>query len=164
MPITNYPLYSERVLPGTIASLLSCDIVSRLNNTNAVIPYGAAVVYDDTGADDAIKLPSAITDVFAGIAVRTYIYEDEAGGIASGKQFDVCLKGEIAVFAEEAVSVGDPVYFRAVAKGTNTILGRFRNDVDATADPEDTCILVANAHWVKGTTGPGTAILRLNEV
>ncbi len=162
MPITNYSLYSERVLPGSIASTLSCDIVSRLNSSNEAIPYGSAVVYDPS-LESGVSLPSSLTDIFAGIAVRTYLYEDESDSISNEKQFDVLLKGEIAVFVDTAVSVGDPVFFR-VAPNTGNILGSFRNNADTTGEPADTCLQISKAQWVKGTMGPGTAILRLNEV
>lgn len=166
MPIIDYSLPQSAAVPGTIATAInSCTIRSKANASGAVIAYGRAVV-QGTAPDDVI-LPAADKTGFVGIAKRTYMYEnaqtaDGAFGYAAKRQIDVLTQGEVWVETEVAVAPGDAVFFRIVAKGDNTIVGKFNKTADATAVPADTAVAIPNARWISSTTGAGLARLQIN--
>jgi hypothetical protein len=66
--------------------------------------------------------------------------------------------GDIWVYAEQAVSPFDPVFFRHRA-GTapNTQLGRFRKDADGGLADAAT-----NVRFLRSTTGPGLALISIS--
>jgi hypothetical protein len=166
MPVTDYSLPQSPAVPGTIASgINSRAIRSKTNASGGVIAYGRAVV-QGTASDDVV-LPAADKTGFVGIAVRTYMYEnaqtaDGAFGYANKRQIDVLTQGEIWVETEVAVAPGDAVFFRIVAKGDNTVVGKFNKTADATAVPADTAVAIPNARWITSTTGAGLARLEIN--
>jgi hypothetical protein len=87
---------------------------------------------------------------------------DGAFGYAAKRQFDLLVQGDVWVETEVAVAPGDPVYFRVLAKGGATVMGKFLKTADANATPADTAVLISNARWITSTTGAGLAILQIN--
>jgi hypothetical protein len=79
-------------------------------------------------------------------------------GVAVGEVINVVNKGEIWVECEEALAIGDQLFWRHTASGANTALGRFRNDADT-----NTCLPIPRSRAVvrKASTGPGLALIEL---
>lgn len=108
-------------------------------------------------------------DVFAGVAMLSHsqandtkydlagVREEISGtqGYAAGAEVNVVTRGVVWVETEEAVSVGQPVYVRAVA-GASEAKGKFRKSADSTD-----CILLERARWVRGNTAAGLAVLEV---
>lgn len=162
MPQTNYDYISVRPFrEGQLAS--ATPKVSRgiLNETGAIIPFGRVITLD--GTTRKAQLPSATGQTVLGISWLVQIYENELNansdsGFPDGVMFDYLVQGEIAVYVEEDIALGDPVYFRHTANGAGkAIVGRFRNDADT-----NTCDLLANARWVQGASANGLAVLAIN--
>lgn len=156
----------QAAVPGTAftsaesSSLLSI-VLTQANVASQAIPFGRAIVKRTTGAnvtDQSMMLPSAASQRFMGIAERMHhTTSASAGGdsITPGSNLSVGYDGPWYVQVEVAVAVGDPVYFRFTATGTQAV-GEFRNDADtATAD------LISRAEFVTSTTGRGVAIMKL---
>ena len=166
MPITDYSLAQSPGIPGSIATgIKSCSVRSKTNASGGVLAFGRAVV-QGTGDQDVI-LPAAAKTSLVGIAVRSYIYEDAetadgAEGYGDKREIEVLVQGDIWVETEVAVAPGDAVSFRILAKGGNTIVGKFNKTVDANADPADTAVLIPNARWLSTTSGAGIAKLQIN--
>lgn len=127
------------------------------NTSTEAIPFGRAVV-KRSGTDQSVKLPSTGSERFMGVAVREHGMVDVASAADEIKPFSVftaVYSGDVVVEVEEAVAVGDAVYFRHTASGAEKY-GVFRNDAD-TADAD----AISGAKFMSSTTGPGLAILRL---
>ena len=73
------------------------------------------------------------------------------GDYVDGETVPVMTEGGIWVYAEEAMSDGDPVYIR-IATGSASALGGFRNDADSAS-----CVLVPGAKCKRDSTGAGPA-------
>ncbi len=112
MAITQSPrLYHDAGYPGQIASPLAIsNRVTAINNSDALIPFGAPVVRD--GARGCKAFSADATEVL-GVLVREYSFDTLPGeefGVAPQRTGTVLTLGEIYVTAGEAVSAGDPVY------------------------------------------------------
>ena len=160
MPQTNYDYISIRPFrEGQLASSVPKLSRSALNETGGIIPYGRVIVLD--GGKPA--LPSETGQEVIGISWLVQIYENQLdsnsdSGYPDNVMFDYLAQGEIAVYVEEDVAVGDAVYFRHTANGAGkNIIGRFRNDADT-----DTCDLFPNARWIQGATAGNLAVLAIN--
>ena len=109
-------------------------------------------------------VPSASRQEILGIAIRQQIYEYPEATDANGtgyqdkRELDALIEGEIWVWYEDAVTLGDQVYYRHTA-GTspNDLVGRFR----ATADGTSTGVL-SNARWLTSTAVSGLARLAID--
>lgn len=61
---------------------------------------------------------------------------DPAVGYPPGSLVDYITAGDIVMWTEEAVNIGDPVFYRYTAgAGVNTVLGRVRKTVDGALTP-----------------------------
>ena len=67
--------------------------------------------------------------------------------------------GEIVMWTEVAVSVGDPVFTRHTASGGNTIMGRVRNAADSTFTTAMT-----NMRFAQSTTAAGLVAVSINGI
>lgn len=162
MPHTNYDYINIRPFrEGQLASASPKLSRSDLNETGGLIPWGRVIVLD--GTTKKPRLPSATGQTVLGISWLVQIYENELNGnsdsgVPNGSMFDYVAQAEIAVFVEETIVVGDPVYFRHTANGAGkAIVGRFRNDADT-----NTCDLFPNSRWIQGATAGNLAVLAIN--
>ena len=132
---TTYTREHERGFEGSVVDLSTNNIITKIAEGGA-IGEGRAVVRGTQDRD--AKLPSTSGQEFIGVTTSTtagqadgsdnFNYEENA-------PMNVLDFGRIYVFCENGCSAGDDVYFRHVASGTNTVLGRFRTDADSsTAD------------------------------
>jgi hypothetical protein len=160
MPQLDYSYAPPSGISGQITHMGTRELQSRVNKSGSVLVYGRGI---KLLTDDAIANLSASTDIFGGVVVRVYQYEDlfdAAGNAGYGIDRDATFltKGKVAVEVEEAVSETDLVFCRFAVNGVGKdIVGKFRNDADT-----NTCIAVPSARWYKGTTSAGIAILDLN--
>ncbi len=77
--------------------------------------------------------------------------------LEDGETASLVRKGRVWVVVEEAVAVGDDVYFRHTAGGGGSELGAFRNDADTAS-----CDQLTQANWLVGSSGAGVALLEVN--
>lgn len=130
---------------------------SWLNDSGGELSAGIAVSVKSEGKAD---LFNAGTDVIAGIVLHSMARDADglAGATAaykSGRMMNVRAEGAIYVHVEETVAVGEPVYCRHTSDGgSNTVLGKFRNDADS-----GRCRLVKGARWLKAGTTTEPALL-----
>lgn len=133
---------------------------SRAVDEVAGVPAGIMLV-DGTDPETQASLPSATGQGLQGVVVHQQAREklDLAGNLMlrDGETASLVRQGRIWVVVEEAVAVGDAVFFRHTAGGGGSELGAFRNDADTvTADQ------VTQASWVVGSAGAGVALLEIN--
>lgn len=155
-----YSESAEDAFAGMLGDSGDNDIFSRANGEGAAVEFGVAVTVG-TDTFKQFELPDAGGDAILGVLAHRHT-QDRAllsgtEGLKDKEDGDVLRKGRIWVRVEEAVAPGEAVYFRHTASGPNTFLGRFRNDADTA-----TATLVANASWVKGSSGAGIALLDIN--
>ena len=149
-----------QLLAGMKADTGFDDVLSAL--AEGAVPFGRFLAAG-TDAERQVKLPALATDItnkkaLRGIAVHTHAIESEYQGSNPAEYKDEAAvsyirKGRIAVEVDEAVSTTDAVFVRFA--GGNE--GKFRSDADGSNAAE-----LANARYVKGTTGPGIAIIEVN--
>ena len=166
MPQTRVSYSSPIGLEGQIASatynVIRGTLQELLNGMNTNLPFGRAVV---TGDDPRkLVLPSATGQQFRGITVindswgideMSYLAGENIG-FPVGTPVDVLTWGDIHVWVETAVNIGDMATFRHTAEADPLdVLGRFSNAPSANHDA------VPNGRFVTGTTGAGIAVLNL---
>ena len=132
---TVYTPYMGAALDGMKADMQAYNTVSKLNKSDAVIPFGVAVFTD---GDDGMTVAGADTTAahFIGITMRelTRAYTDAqiAGGIGAipGRDNTVMTTGVIWVSPAVAVAKDDAVYvvkesglFTNVAGTDNILVG-----------------------------------------
>lgn len=131
------------------------------NGAAAAQGFGIMVRRDATNPEDQFDVFSATGQAPVGVLVHTQAQQnpDLAGdlGVDLLEPASVLRRGRIWVAVEEAITVGDDVYFRHTAGGGGSEIGAFRNDADTA-----TCDQVTNAQWLQGSTGAGVALLELN--
>lgn len=153
----NMPLAVE----GKQADSAINNLVEGTSAASGSVPFGRAVV-KVTGKDDQVILPSATGQKFIGISTLSQAEEQASGtGIveyADKEPVNVMRKGKIFVFVEEAINPDtDTPFFRHTSGGGGSVIGRFRKDGDTgTADA------VPNSRFVDSTTGPGLAVIEIN--
>lgn len=158
--LTNFGLTIEQPLfEGQIYSAKRFDADSLANSLGAVFPFGRVIVETTEGQ---AALPSATGQNVVGIHGATFVNEqikDSNGdsGVPSNQPVTNVSRGQVSVYFEEAVGVGDPVFFRHTAGGGGSIVGRFRNDADTA-----TCDQISAARVVVGTTAAGLGVIEIN--
>lgn len=103
-------LVHDKAYSGMVADLQLANRVSRLNTTNAVIPFGTAVQAD---TDAGSMKPIASGGTAIGVLVRELVDVTNPGseqGVNAGKTGTVLTDGVIWVKAYEAVTVGSDVF------------------------------------------------------
>ena len=135
-------------------------MIPLANGAAAAQGFGIMVRRDATNPEDQFDIFSATGQTPVGILVHTQAQQNQALadplGVSLLETASVLRRGRIWVVVEEAITVGDDVYFRHTA-GTGSEIGAFRNDADTAS-----CDQVTNAQWLQGSTGAGIALLELN--
>ena len=131
------------------------------NGAAAAVGFGIMVRRDVTNPEDQFDVFSATGQDPVGVLVHTHAQEDptlaDPLGVALLEPASVLRRGRIWVVVEEAVAVGDPVFFRHTAGAGGSEIGAFRNDADTAS-----CDQITNAQWLQGSAGAGVALLELN--
>ena len=131
------------------------------NGAAAAVGFGIAVRRDVTNPEDQFDIFNATGQDCVGILVHTQAQENPALtgdlGVDLLEVASVLRRGRIWVRVEEAVSVGDPVFFRHTAGAGGSEIGAFRNDADTAS-----CDQLAGAAWLQGSSGAGVALLEVN--
>lgn len=115
--------------------------------------------------DDEVAPPSTINDTPIGLVMEDCLIDPQAlgtnptGDIPAGCEICVGYRGKFVVLAEDAVTEGNAVYWRATgADNVTTFAGGFRGDDDG-----GNAILLNGARWSTSTTAAGQkAIIELN--
>jgi len=168
MPITSHVnlIDGQLYYPGQIIQTTpEASILTGLNaEASTVIPFGFGVVKGTT--DDDLLLPVNSGSVFMGVAVIQNIEKRASYSLDASSRFGCpvdhelayAMQGVIAVYIDQTVVKGGPVFCRHTANGS--VVGTFRADVD-TAN----ALSITNATWgasVTVSTGLGIAPLILN--
>lgn len=127
----SYGLNHGNAFAGMVADGQLSNIVSKLNSSAVIIPFGKAVFRD---GETAAQLPTATSTAvqFVGVAVRELnrsYHTDDAFGAVPAKDFSVLTTGAIWVTVADAVVVGADVFVRVGATGQ----GDFSSAVGADA-------------------------------
>lgn len=131
------------------------DIDSGIQaETSAEMPFGVCVVFGST--EQAVKLPSAITDNAKGIVAHSHAYDKDlelgSTGLKIKTQVNVLRRGQIMVTVEEAVAPGDRAYVRYAGSGQ---AGAFRK----TAVVGETLDVTLECQFKTVTAANGVAIV-----
>jgi hypothetical protein len=131
IPLEGYYI-SKVQTPGKFARYNPINFVKSFAASASGILFGRAVQI--TAADaDVVQIPSASGLVFPGVAmesVDTHNTDVATETYLAGAAVGVASQGNVIVFCEEAVAVGDAVRFRIVANGAN-VPGSFGKTADA---------------------------------
>lgn len=145
---TSQSLRPAEAAAGLIAdSQIARDIISRVNQEAAAIPFGVFVARGNS--DDEAKLIVSATDVLLGVSVRD-LYQDNQylpgnGAIKPKGIFNVMRLGRIWCVTEEATVEGGAVFVRIAVQGSFIQIGAARMTDDATTAAST--VRVANARW-----------------
>lgn len=108
-------------------------LISLANGAAAAQGFGIMVRRDAANPEDQFDILSAAGQTPVGVLVHTHAQQDpslaDPLGVALLEPASVCRRGRVWVRVEEAITVGDPVYYRHTS-GTGTEIGAFRNDSD----------------------------------
>jgi len=130
------------------------------NGAAAAVGFGIMVRRDATNPETQFDIFSATGQTPAGILAHTHAQQDptlaDPLGVALLEPASVVRRGRIWVVTEEAIAVGDAVYFRHTS-GTGTEIGAFRNDADTAS-----CDQITSARWLRGCSAAGVALLEIN--
>jgi hypothetical protein len=133
----------------------------RNNEATAEMPFGVAVVFEESTDDQGALLPDAITELVAGIVVHSHAYakDEQLGddGVKPTNMISVMTSGRIWVQVEEAVAPGDRGHIRAVATGGEQE-GAFR----ASADSTDTIDSTNQVLFLTSAAIDGLALAQVN--
>lgn len=138
MSQTAYSVNAADAFAGLLdMNFQNADILSRFNEEATKTGYGL-MVRQGTLAVEALRI-SAAGQTPLGVGVHAHTEKAKGTGTATeaeanGGKLDVLRKGRIWVVTEEAIAIGNDVYFRHTAKGGNTTLGAFRTDRDGVAE------------------------------
>jgi hypothetical protein len=134
--------------------------IPMANGAAAAQGFGIMVRRDASNLEDQFDIFSATGQTPLGVLVHTQAQQDPSlagvGGVALLEMASVLRRGRIWVVVEEAIAVGDDVYFRHTT-GTGTEIGAFRNDADTAS-----CDQITNAEWLQGSAAAGVALLEIN--
>ncbi len=131
------------------------DCLSRVSEeASAEIPFGRMLKAGST--DPQVLLPTATSDLFAGVSVFNHAYAkpNELGdtGLKPMVAFNILNKGRLWVRTEDAVTQASEVHVRCVTGGSNGYgaagaesAGAFRG----TADSTDCVDVSAFCRWMK---------------
>lgn len=138
MSQTAYTIVAADAFPGLLdMNFQNPDIVSRFNEEVTKIGFGL-MVRQGTAAEQLQNFSAAGQDAL-GVTVHAHTEKATGTGIAaeivaSGGKGGVLRRGRIWVATEEAIAITDGVFFRHTASGGNTVIGRFRTDLDGVAE------------------------------
>lgn len=159
MPITTYnDVQDQGVIPGHIYSEeLGSSRRTGINAGAVVLPAGFGCVKGTN--ENELILPSG-AGTFMGILVEPFSIEKQTGVSldASGRygypvDYETAYlnQGVIAVYVDDTVVQGDPVYLNHTA--STSVIGAFRNDANSS-----NAQLVDGAKFLSGAVGTDTAL------
>jgi hypothetical protein len=153
---TSYDRAPGRPFAGTPGDTGPKKDVSYLNDEGSDIPAGIGVRLKSEGK---CELFDAGTQSLAGIVLNSFARDPNdlsgSAAIKAGDMANVREMGAVYVAVEETVAVGEPVYCRFTSDGgSNTQLGKFRNDADS-----GRCKLIKGARWLTAGTTTSPALL-----
>lgn len=124
---TTYPSSLTARIAGQLADSGAHDIVAMVNReASASMAIGRAVKFGSTTDPTSAKLCAAETDIVAGILLHSYEYDPtydlDSTGVKAGRPIQVLRKGRCIVQLEDAVTIGQRGWVRAVA-GVGELLG-----------------------------------------
>lgn len=159
MSQTAYAIDPDQAFRGLAEKIESTQ--SRANGAGAAVGFGIMVRADSVNPVEQFELFGGASEVPLGVLVHNQAQENPALAGALGvdelEEATVLRRGRVWVVVEEAISIGDDVFFRHTAGGGGTEIGAFRTDADtATADQ------VTQAEWLSETAGAGVALLEIN--
>lgn len=146
MPVqTSYSTTHNPAYAGMPADLQLCNMVSKLNASGDVIPYGKGVVSD---GENAAQLPdaSSTANEFAGVAMyelNRAQFDGAMDGAVNGYDFTSITVGPVWVIAAATVVKDDPVFLRVGA----TQNGDFSN---AAGTGATLSVQIPNAKFLSG--------------
>lgn len=158
----SYSLAHAALLEGQLSDIRDNTIISRTNETGAVLPFGNGVVYDSNGTGGlGAKTIAGSGGTFLGVNVLTYVDEtaldaNSRPGAKATQLCNVASQGAVAVYVHGAVNPSTAVRVIHTATGTK-YAGRFNN-----ASIAGKTAVLSNARYLTTTTGDGIAILELN--
>ena len=129
---TNYSIAHGFAYAGMLADLQTNNIVSRLNNTAAVIPYGKGVVTGDVAGAMDLPAPGSLLPNFIGVVmyeINRAQKDTDVAGATINQDASIITDGVgwVKVLVDGAID--DPVFLRIGATDT----GDFSNIVGAAA-------------------------------
>lgn len=133
MAQTAYTIVASDAFPGLLdMNFQNPDILSRFNEESSKIGFGL-MLRQGTAEEQARNL-SATGQQVAGVSIHEHTEKAKNTGTAEeiaadGGKASVLRRGRIWVVTEEAVAIGDGVFYR-FATGSATVLGGFRTDRD----------------------------------
>lgn len=165
MPITTHVdlLDGQLYYPGqevtTQGSSIS-SILTGINRTNAVIPFGFGVCQGAT--QDLVILPADGNSIFRGVARKMDIEKrsgyslDGSGrfGCPNDHELAFLEAGDIAVYVDGDVTQGSPVYLNHTA--STSVVGAFRASSNSS-----NAVLIAGAYWLKTVTGGTSSAMKV---
>lgn len=127
-----YLTVSPIAFNGMIADSGPYDVVTGICEVVAGVPFGIGVVQGT--AQDGFIFPTGASTQIKGITLHNHRVDNIAlaGTLAVPNLGETPLlrKGRCYVIPEQNVVAGGPVFFRTVANGGLTVLGRLRTDND----------------------------------
>lgn len=159
----DYPLQLDRGLPGQIANLALCQVVTGANETNGLIAYGVPVAVNGSGLlANSCQLATAAGAIL-GITARSAVHEKvgipapEAAasyseGIPALKAVNILTKGVIYLEVMEAVAIGAALRFHK----SGTHAGKW-----GTAASANNTLALAAGGWVIRKAGAAGLVLAL---
>lgn len=134
---------------------------------SAEIPFGCGVVMDKAAGQltnrQAVKLPTAATDTFVGVAIRGHMADTLMGTTISGPKpgvgFNVAFDGEVLVKVESAVVKGNRAFMRFATGAGGSQLGIFRADADT-----NTAVELKGAEFMESGAANSFVWLRIHDM
>jgi hypothetical protein len=158
MPINTYINISEAgLIAGQIHTLITNGSnLTGYNTSGGVLAAGFGVVWTGTGRE--IALPSGAGN-FAGVIVLPTVeyragYSIDAGGrfgVPDDYEAAIAITDILAVYVDDTVAVGDPVFLSHTA--SSSVRGAFRNDANSS-----NAQAITGAQFLSAAVGTHTAL------
>ena len=135
------------------------------NEESAEIAFGLFVTIDASAEDTGALLPTADTELPAGVVLLSQAYDKDSElgdtGLKPGVTMDVLSRGRVYVQAEEAVEPGDDVRVRIAIDDEEDPLQILGGFAGSTAVP-DSMMVLTNARWLTTAAAGGLAVLEFD--
>lgn len=159
----NYPMQQDRGIPGQIADLSSCRIITGANETGSAIAYGIPVAANSGGVLANSCEPATGAGAILGISVRTAVNEKTGipapgtapsytEGVPDLKAVNILTQGTIYLEVMETVEPGDALRYHK----SGTHAGKW-----GTAASNGHTLALAAGGWVIRKTGTTSQVLVL---
>ena len=157
-----YAFTHDRLNEGQISDIRDNTIITGLNETSVVLPFGNILVYNTAGTvANSVTTISGASDTVMGLNALTYVDEtalnaDSRPGVKVQQAVNTLSEGAVAVYVTGAVTPQSPVRVLYSASGTGKI-GQFSH-----AFASGKTVRLSNARYLTSTTSSGLAVLELN--